>query len=70
MSAYSPVSAEEFVRIWQSASSVREVSEKTGMKMKAIYVRSSTYRGLGIMLKHMPQRAPKLDITALNKLCK
>ena len=45
---------EEFVRIWQAASSVAEVAEKLHVKAPDAASRASRYRKKGIKLKMMP----------------
>ena len=60
------VSPEEFVRIWQAASSVKEVCEKTGMCRNTAQCREVRYRNAGIRLKGMGRR--KLNNVALNAI--
>ncbi|KKM26038.1 hypothetical protein LCGC14_1588930 [marine sediment metagenome] len=42
-----------FIREWEGSESVREVSEKTGLKETSCYVRFANYRKKGIPLKRM-----------------
>ncbi len=48
---YKPLSAREFVRVWQSSSSVAEVSSKTQSSKNAVRVRAHRYRQMGVPLK-------------------
>jgi len=48
------VTPREFIEAWQSSSSIAEVSKKTGIRKKAVRVRSYRYRKLGIPLKDFP----------------
>lgn len=65
------VSAEEFVKIWQSSESVAQVADQAKMRIIACHVRAANYRRIGVKLKKMkPKGRPKLDVAALNKLCK
>ena len=41
----------QFVDIWQTSDGAKEVQEKTGMSIKAIYKRVFRYRKRGIPLK-------------------
>lgn len=67
------VNAEEFIRAWQTSSSIPEVIEKLNGKMdaKAISSRASLLRKIGVPVKRMPHRGRQpLDIPALKKLAK
>ena len=57
------VSAEEFVRAWQTSNSMVEVAEKTGMSIVAVSSRVAMYRRKGVPLK--PYRIRKIDWEAL-----
>jgi len=46
-----PVSAEEFVRKWQTSRSAGEVAEKTGMDVRAARQRAALYRKKGVPLQ-------------------
>ncbi len=48
------ISALEFVRAWQSSSSVAEVSSKTQSSKNAVRVRAYRYRRMGVPLKQYP----------------
>jgi len=48
------VTAREFIEVWQSSSSIAEVSKKTGIRKKAVHVRAYRYRQVGIPLKVFP----------------
>lgn len=45
------VSAEDFVKVWQSAENVDEVVAATGLTRGSACVRASRYRKMGIALK-------------------
>lgn len=47
------VSDEEFIRIWQTSRSVREVETKTGLSRQAVNIRSHSMRKHGVPLKKM-----------------
>lgn len=65
------VSPEEFVKAWQSSTSIDEVAAKTHMKPFSVVARASRYRKLGVKLKQFERtgRRRSLDIAALNELC-
>jgi hypothetical protein len=46
--------AREFIRIWQSASSVAEVAKQVNRTKNAVRVRAFRYREMGIPLKEFP----------------
>jgi hypothetical protein len=48
------VTAREFVRVWQSASSVAEVAKKLNRTKNACRVRAFRYRQMGVPLKEFP----------------
>jgi hypothetical protein len=48
------VEAREFVRVWQSSTSVAEVAAKTRTKKSACRVRANRYRAEGVPLKEFP----------------
>lgn len=50
------VSAKNFCRVWQTASSTDEVAVKLGMPRAIVAARASAYRTAGVKLKHMPRR--------------
>lgn len=56
MGNYKRLTAEDFIRIWQAADSVEQVSEQTGMWISACSSRSRTYRERGVMLRELPRR--------------
>ncbi len=65
------VTAEEFIRTWQTAGSVQEVAEKCGMTENRVRNRASWYRSYGIPLKKFPRGVRKrLDYSALAALAK
>ena len=63
------VDGETFVTAWESSNSVKEVSEKTGIKLTSIMARASKYRSEGIALKNMPRGGgAKLNVQAMKDL--
>lgn len=62
------VSAEKFVEIWQSSSTVKEVIERTGNNRRAVAFRSKQYRDLGIPLKYFRQPTKRLDVAKLTAI--
>lgn len=63
------VSTEEFIRIWQTSTSIDEVVEKTGMKRKSVPSRAVRLRRRGVMLKYM-QKPHEQDWEYLARLAK
>src|SRR5947209_3143777 len=49
------VSAREFIRVWQTSSSVAEVAAKVRRKKNAVRVRAYRYRQMGVPLKEFPE---------------
>ena len=50
------VSPTDFITAWENSNSVKEVAEKTGLKVTSVQARASTYRSKhGILLKKMPR---------------
>jgi len=45
----------EFIKIWQTSSSMKEVVEKTGMGYNTVAARARRYRKKGIPLKPYPR---------------
>ncbi len=65
----SKITPEEFVRAWQTSANVSEVADKLGIPKENCMVRASTYRYLGIKLKHMPRGNVKsIDVAKLNEI--
>jgi hypothetical protein len=66
------VSAEDFVKLWQAASSAQEVCEATGMTLDAVRARAGHYRRKGVPLKRMALKTgPKpADWTKLAELAR
>ncbi len=63
------VSPEEFIRVWQAASSAQEVADRLKMPKPIVLARASNYRKAGVHIKKMPRRSNRrLDVAALNKL--
>jgi hypothetical protein len=60
---------EQFVRAWQTSSSVAEVAMKLRMKKAQCRVRACRYRQRGVLLKQFPPvEIPAVDWEALAKL--
>ncbi len=64
------VTPEDFIRIWQTSNSTKEVSEKVGIDRSAVRVRVDFYRKRGIPLKKYKNARESLNIEALTKLAK
>ena len=63
------VSAEEFVRIWQTSTSVKEVCEKTGNTESSVRARADKYKNeKGIPLKRFANKTRTIEVEALKKL--
>jgi hypothetical protein len=63
------ISAEEFVRVWQTAESIAAVSESAGVSAKSCYARAWHFRKLGVPLKKFrPVIRNSIDITKLKAL--
>jgi hypothetical protein len=61
------VSPEDFVRAWQSSSSIAEVVKKLGMSKSSVASRASYYRQNGVRLKRL-NTGRSLDTDALNAI--
>ena len=64
----SNVSPEQFVKVWQSSSTIDEVMLKTNMKRNTVYGRVNSYRKKKVSLKTMKRPHKKLDIDGLNAI--
>lgn len=63
------VSAEDFVRVWQTSSSTAEVASRTGMTRQAVTVRAHSYRQKGVKLKRFPPPGSRsVNVAMLNAL--
>jgi len=49
-----PVTPEEFVRVWQTCRTVDEVAKKLNLTKRACYQRAVAYRKKGVALKKYP----------------
>lgn len=49
------LSAEEFIRIWQTAETVEQVAEVTGAHYTAVLGRARAYRERGVQLRELPR---------------
>lgn len=63
-------SPEEFVRIWQQAESLEEVTQKTGYSNPAASARAGGYRRKGVALKRFSNARFGLDWKLLAKIAK
>lgn len=59
--------AKEFVKIWQTSNSVKEVAEKLGISEPTAWSRGNKLRKAGVPLKKF-SRASTLDIDELKRL--
>jgi hypothetical protein len=66
----SNIPPEEFVRIWQTASTIKEVAVRTGVAYNAACRRASNYRRHGVPLKKhlVMHKGPQNNWEALAKL--
>ena len=66
------ISNEEFVLIWQTASSRKDVAEKTGLSVFSVSARATKLRKAGVNIKKFPRgrvgTADVINVDALNKL--
>ena len=63
------VTPEEFVRAWQTAKSLAEVAERTGLKLETARARGRRFRKRGIPLKSFAgQGRPATDWESLKRL--
>ncbi len=62
------VSADEFVKIWQTSSTGKEVANRVGSSLNAVVVRAYQLRRLGVPLKRMKSAGERLDIPTLKAL--
>ena len=64
-----PVSPEEFIKVWQTGASTKEIAEKLKMNASACCQRAGNYRKHGIPLRNFPRgRRRPLDIKKLSAL--
>lgn len=61
------LSAEEFIKAWQTSKNLKEVVEKTNASRDALRNRASLYRKRGVPLRRFKRgkRGPKLDVKEL-----
>jgi transposase len=65
------MSAEEFVKVWQGGTSVRDVAEQCGLSGRSVRERAVRLRKKGVPLKKFYSTGrPFLDYAALTKLAK
>lgn len=68
-----PLTAEEFIRLWQTAVSLKEFASKSGVSQRIASERAYTYRRKGIPLKKFPAIGggrKKLDLESLADLAR
>lgn len=64
-----PVSPEEFIKVWQTTATRKEVAEKLKMNANACSQRAANYRNQGIRLKKLtPPGRAGLDLKKLSAL--
>lgn len=61
------ISPEDFVRAWQSSSSMQEVANKLGIKYNSVAQRGYAYRKRGIQLKKLSS-IDSVNVDELNRL--
>lgn len=64
------ISAEEFIRIWQTSESREEVIRRTGMTSTTVSHRVKSYRARGVPLKIFKLRGCYKDWDALRDLAR
>ena len=64
------LSAEAFIRVWQTASSVDDVAAKTKIDRMSACRRASVYRKMGIPLKKFSRGPRRLDVKRLAAIAK
>ncbi len=62
------LTAEDFVRLWQRAQTLDEVSERSGLSKGACSCRANNYREHGVPLKRFHAAVVRPDYHALAKL--
>jgi hypothetical protein len=63
------LTAEEFVRLWQTCETRDEFETQSGLSAAATNSRVAQYRGAGVPLKRMPRTSVRrVDYSALAKL--
>ncbi len=62
------VTSEDFVVAYRDSSSVKEVSEKTGLSSQGVSSRAANYRKKGVRLPVMGHPRSPIDVDALNAL--
>lgn len=65
-----PVSAEDFVKIWQKSETIEDAAKSIGVTNRTVLsVRAAYLRKVGVKLKHMPKgRGRLIDVEKLNKI--
>lgn len=53
------INAEEFIKVWQTATDTKEVATRLGIKPEAASAKAAAYRKHEIPLKHMRFTNPK-----------
>jgi hypothetical protein len=64
------ITAEQFVKAWQRATSVADFCKATGMRETVARQRASVYRRRGIPLRRMGNAPTPLDVSRLATLAK
>lgn len=57
---------EQFVRTWQSSSSIEQVASSLGMSAHAVFMRADRYRKAGIPLRRF--KRPGIDVERLTSV--
>ncbi len=68
--ASTPLSNEEFVRVWQDSRNLAEAACRAGAGKRAVSLRASNMRGLGVELKRFKEVSPRIDVAKLSAIAK
>lgn len=64
------ISAEAYIRLWQTSETMEEVLEKSGLSQEIARGKAAKLRKIGVPLKKFDTRGTKLDVAALIALAK
>lgn len=62
-------SAEDFIRIWNACTSIREVADRTGLAISSVKSKASMLRKRGVPVRAMHE-TKRLDVAKLSKLAR
>lgn len=63
-----PLSAEEFVVLWQKSTCLADMAEAAGTTKRAAIYRAAHLRQKGVRLKRFKSRNEKVDVDRLNEI--